>query len=169
MKTLYLLRHAKSDWGDPALDDFDRPLTPRGERSAREIGAYMDRLGLRPDLVLCSPAVRTQCTWDLVSSHVGREVPTEMPEDLYLGEAARILTMIQATPEHVRALMVIAHNPGIGVLAGRLATKGAARDIARMAEKYPTCALAEFRSEADRWAEVRGGDLVRFMPPRDLA
>lgn len=169
MKTLLLLRHAKSSLGDAALGDFDRPLSPEGERAARLIGIHMNRLGLVPDLVLCSPAARARCTWALVSTCLKSDVNVETPEGLYLADVSVMREQIQGTAADVRALMLVGHNPGMGALAVSLAAEGAAPDLQALADRYPAGALTEFLCDAEEWQQVERGRLVRFVRPRDLA
>ncbi len=169
VKTLLLLRHAESSMGDTALDDFDRPLAPRGERAARLMGADMHKLGLEPDLALCSPAVRAKRTWELVSTYLTGNIRVETPEDLYLADVSVMRGLIQATPAEVRVLMLIGHNPGMGALAAKLAVEGEAPELRAMANKYPAGALTEFLCNAEDWRQVEHGRPVRFIRPRDLA
>ena len=168
MKTIFLLRHAKSSWGDTGLDDFDRPLAQRGEHAAQLMGRYMARLGLLPDLVLISPAVRTTSTWKILSESLPEGVATEKPEVLYLAAPSEMLDLIHHTADSVRSLMLIGHNPGIGTLAIEMAADGSAPDVRAMAEKYPTGALTEIQHDAEAWPEIDRGRLVRFVRPRDL-
>ncbi len=168
MKTLLLLRHAESSLADAARGDFDRPLAPRGDRAARLMGTYMNGRGLKPDLVLCSPAVRARCTWAIVSTYLDSDIRVETPEDLYLADVSAMREKIQATPADVRVLMLIGHNPGLGAFAVKLAVEGAAPELRALADKYPAGALAEFLCDADEWPQVERGRLVRFVRPKDL-
>lgn len=168
MKTLYLLRHAKSDWDDPELDDFDRPLSKRGQRAGQRMRRHFAENKVRPNLVLCSPALRTRATWDLVAPAI-HPPPTFKPlQGLYLAPASRILTILRRLPEDCSAVLVIGHNPGIGRVATLLAGEG--RNLGRMREKYPTGALAVLTLDIDAWRRIRGGRgrLVSFTAPADL-
>ena len=170
MRRLLLLRHAKSDWSDPALDDFDRPLAPRGARAAPRMGRHLKRKGLVPDLVLCSTARRAQETWDLVAAELGREVPVQFSKGLYAVSSAALLAAIRRVPDDCGRLLLIGHNPEIEDLAHRLAGTGKAKALALLAEKYPTGALAEIRFARDSWSKIGegAGTLQRFVRPRDL-
>ncbi|MCC7428625.1 MAG: histidine phosphatase family protein [Alphaproteobacteria bacterium] len=172
MKQLLLLRHAKSSWDEADQTDHARPLNARGRRNAVQIGQAMRALGLAPDYVLVSTARRTQET--LAALEPLPDAPVILPEDgLYLADAEQLLDAIRAVPETVRSVMVIAHNPGLHDLALSLTGPAAmARGNAhamRLAEKYPTGALAEF-AIAGSWAGLGPGvaRLVRFIVPRDL-
>jgi len=170
LKRLYLLRHAKSDWADPSLDDFDRPLNGRGRKSAPAIGRYMRREGLIPALVLCSPSRRTRQTWELLLGSLKAEPPVEFVDELYLAEPVRLLKRIGQVPEDIPSLLVIAHNPGLQALAHKLAGGGDTAGRRRLAAKYPTGALAVLDCDVAAWDQLASGLCVleRFVAPRDL-
>ena len=133
------------------------------------MGADMHKLGLEPDIVLCSPAVRAKRTWELVSTYLTGNIRVESPEDLYLADVSAMRGLIQATPAGVRVLMLIGHNPGIGALAAKMAVEGVAPELRALVDKYPAGALTEFLCNAEDWRRVEHGRLVRFVRPRDLA
>ena len=168
MKTLYLLRHAKSDWDDASLDDFDRPLSRRGERAGRQMRDYLAAQEVKPQLVLCSSARRTRATWDIVRPAISPPPRFKALDTLYLAPPNRILAILRRLPEKCEAAMVIGHNPGIAQLATLLAREG--RDLDRIREKYPTGALAVLTLEIAKWSEVGAGRarLVSFTTPADL-
>ncbi len=168
MKHLLLLRHAKSSWDDPGLADFDRPLGPRGLKTAPLIGRELARRGWLPDLALVSPALRTRETWQLVAAELPEHVPAEFAETLYEASAATILTRVRQA--NATTLIVIGHNPGLQHLAVRLADAGSNADAFRTIEaKFPTAALARFAVEAD-WADLAfdGARLTHCIRPKDL-
>jgi len=171
MKTLTLLRHAKSGWDDPVARDFDRPLNPRGRRGARLMGQHMRDLGLRYDLVIASPALRVVETLDEVWEGYGRSVHAELDKRVYLASAATLLDVVQDVPDDADTILVSGHNPGMEDLVLLLVPDRAddeARD--RVEEKFPTAALAEIVFDVDHWADVKAGSgrLARFIRPRDL-
>lgn len=171
MCELMLLRHAKSAWDDPALEDADRPLTPRGRRAAAAMGRMMAERGLVPEHVLCSPARRARDTWELVSAGLGAAVGMEVVPDLYdFGDGSVLLQVIRAFEGSARRLMLVGHNPSMEGLARRLATRGDRKLLARLAEKYPTAALAVISFEDGGWHETgtHPGTLTHFIRPRDL-
>ena len=171
-KTLLLMRHAKSSWDDPALDDFDRPLGARGQKAARRMGGYVERNGLAPDFVLCSAARRARETWKLARESIGGEIRSRAARDLYLASPDRLLRAIRSIPDGVGRLLVIAHNPGIQELAVRLdagADDGRADGpSAEMRAKFPTAALAVLSIDARSWSEAARGRarLMDFAVPR---
>jgi len=170
MPTLMLLRHAKSDWSDPDLADFDRPLNKRGRRAAPLIGRYLRKQDLVPDLVLCSSARRAKQTWELVSAELKAEVPDKFLRSLYLAPPSKFLATLQRQPETVERLMMVGHNPGMENLAAHLAGSGNAKLRACMQEKFPTATLAVIGFTAETWAGVAagGGELLHFVVARDL-
>jgi phosphohistidine phosphatase len=171
MKTLLLLRHAKSDWGDPARTDHERHLNQRGREAAPLIGAWLARQHLIPGLVLCSTATRTRETLQLVRPFIGKDVPVVHDDRLYLAEAATLLERVRATDDGVATLMLVGHNPGLEDLAGRLAGGGEHDALDALAHKMPTAGLAVLRFDVAGWKRVaaRGGRLDAFVAPRSLA
>jgi phosphohistidine phosphatase len=170
MRTLYLLRHAKSDRGDPALSDIDRPLAPRGRRDAPAMAAYMRERDYRPDLILCSPATRTRETLALLQPVLGPDIRVDFDRKLYLGSPDLLLRRLRDVEETVPSVLVIGHNPGLERLAAALAPRGDRRALARMREKYPTCGLAIIHLHIDRWeqTDLGAGTLTDFMAPAGL-
>ncbi len=170
MRTLYLLRHAKSSWDDPSLDDFERPLARRGERAAPVIAEYMRREGLVPDLVLCSAARRTLDTWKLAAPILGPDIPVQVAEALYTAPPGRVLERLRSQPDDVSTVMVVGHNPTIQELACRLSGAGSKKAMKRLGAKYPTAALAVITFASDHWEDVEpeGGYLERFVRAKDV-
>jgi phosphohistidine phosphatase len=165
---LWLLRHAKSSWDDPALEDRDRPLAARGERAADMMRRYLDAEGVRPDLVVCSSAMRTRQTLARVLPALGTELEIRIEESCYTFDATDLLDRLTRVPDDVASVMLIGHNPAIEELAVRLCARGDRLD--RLTQKYPTGGLAEIELPAGGWHEVgeRTGELTRFVVPREL-
>jgi phosphohistidine phosphatase len=173
MKTVYILRHAKSDQGDGSISDHDRPLNARGREVASQMGAYLKAKGYKPDLVLCSTARRTAETCDLVRPSLG-DITVTFEEGLYLAEAQAILGRLRRLDDALRSVMTIGHNPGLEELADDLSqspkTPDEERLHRRLREKFPTCALAVIAVPVKRWREIKPGTgtLIDLMRPRDL-
>ena len=167
MKTLTLLRHAKSSWDDPVSRDFDRPLNPRGRRAARTVAQEMRALGLAFDRILASPARRVRETLDEVEAAFGPLDP-QWDERLYLASRETLLEIVRETGDEVERLLLVGHNPGLELLALALSRKGALRGEVEI--KYPTGTLAEIAFPVDSWREVAegAGEIARFIRPRDL-
>ena len=142
-RRLLLLRHAKASRDDPSVEDITRGLTKRGRLAAKAMGRAMRDLGLRPDLVLCSPARRAQETWALVAAEWDWKPPARTVPDLYdFGDGTMVLDIIRREAGTVRTLMLVGHNPAFEKLAPRLAGPGNPDLRAAMEQKYPTAALA---------------------------
>jgi phosphohistidine phosphatase len=167
MKTLTLLRHAKSGWDDPSLSDFARPLNARGRDAARAMGRELRALGLAWDRVLASPAARVTETIDGLRESYGAIAPV-YDEGIYLASLDALLDIVRATDDACASLLVVGHNPGMERLALLLSRGGPLHD--EVALKYPTGALAEIAFAIDHWRDVgeSGGTLARFLRPRDL-
>jgi phosphohistidine phosphatase len=173
MKTVYILRHAKSDQSDGSIRDHDRPLNARGREAAPKMGAYIKAKGYRPALILCSTAQRTVETCNLVRPALG-DMTVMFEEGLYLAEARTILERVRRLDNSIGSVMVIGHNPGLEELANGLSvapkTEAEEKMHRRMREKFSTCAFAAVEFPANAWRELKtgGGSLKDFMRPRDL-
>ncbi|RUZ71152.1 histidine phosphatase family protein [Mesorhizobium sp. M7A.F.Ca.US.006.01.1.1] len=168
MKQLLLLRHAKSSWDDPDLDDFDRPLAERGSRAARLMGRELAARGWLPDLALVSAALRTRDTWRLVAAELPVQPRIAFVKALYDASAADILSQIGQTDASSGCLLAIGHNPGLEDLARQLAGPGSdAKALARLEEKFPTAALARVVFEGD-WSGLSSAPLTHCVHPKDL-
>ncbi|MDX1710043.1 MAG: histidine phosphatase family protein [Rhodovibrionaceae bacterium] len=170
MKTLTLLRHAKSDWTDAGLTDFDRPLAQRGLKAAPLMGRHLRAKKLSPDLVLCSAAARAKQTWELVAPELQDPPEPRYLKSLYLASPSRMLAAVTRAPSEVEHLMLIAHNPGMENLAQRLIGGGKKSALKQLQAKFPTAAIAVIRFEADAWDEIKdgSGELTHFTRPKDL-
>lgn len=164
---LYLLRHAKSSWEEP-LPDHERPLATRGIRDATATGRLLADRGWRPDLVLCSTSVRTRQTWIRASAAGAQAGEVRLVDAIYEASAARLLSLVQQTPEQIASLMLIGHGPGLPGLAELVGARPEPTEAwARMDAKYPTSGLAVLRLPGP-WTEARpgGGKLADFLVPR---
>ncbi len=169
MKRILLLRHAKSDWKDYTLADFDRPLAPRGRADAPRVAAWIREHNLVPDRVLCSAARRTTETWELMVAELGA-IPVVRRRALYHASTRTILDQLVGLDDEAGTVAVVAHNPGIAEFACRHSTFGDERKIVRMRRKYPTGALAVLSFDIDRWADLPGasGTLEYYVRPKQL-
>jgi phosphohistidine phosphatase len=169
MKTVMLLRHAKSSWDDAALPDFQRPLADRGREAAPRMGAYMKAEGLIPDAVLCSGARRAVETWELIAPELGSS-RVHVDDNLYMASPDSVVTWLRKLQPEIGSVLLIGHNPGFEELATRLAGDGRKKAMKRMRKKYPTGALAIIRFEVDSWSGIVDGSgyLDGFIRPKDL-
>jgi phosphohistidine phosphatase len=164
MTTLYLLRHAKSSWDDPTLADKERPLAPRGRRDAKLLAEHLRRERIAPELVLCSPAVRTRQTLELVRPP-GR---IAFLDALYGASCDELLERLRSLPDTVASVMLIGHNPGLQELALELASGGSG--LEQLEAKFPTAALATLSIVSGRWSSLASGDaiLTGYVVPKQL-
>lgn len=162
---LILIRHAKSSWDDPLLDDHDRTLNERGRKSAHTVGKWLAEKHYLPDVVLCSTARRTVETWKILSSHLGNDAAVEICSALYLASAHQMLTSL--SKRHEATVLMLGHNPGTGSLAAGLVSR---RPAHAQFSKYPTAATSIFEFNVSNWNAVTpgSGELVDFVVPRDL-
>jgi len=170
VKTLLLLRHAKSAWSDPRLDDHERPLSSRGERAAKAMAEHIARGPLRPDLILCSTAMRTRQTLAPLVKRLGAPAPPiALERGLYLASEDVLLDHLRDLAESVSTALLIGHNDGIWRLAEALAGGGPSEALAALRAKFPTGALATL-SVPGPWRGLTRGSakLVAFVRPRDL-
>ena len=161
MKTLYVLRHAKSSWEHPELSDFQRPLNPRGEKAAPRIGAEMAARGYLPELVLSSPAARAKATTRLTLESARIDPEVRFEKDIYGAGPNTLLYLVSEVPDEVGSVMIVGHNPGFEMLVSGLT--GASR-------RMPTAALAVIEFDVDEWASIAAetGSLKDFMTPKGL-
>jgi phosphohistidine phosphatase len=169
MKQLLLLRHAKSSWDDPYLDDFDRPLAGRGLKAAQLMGCELVARDWLPELALVSSALRTRDTWRLVAAELPVHPRVAFVKALYDASAANILSQLHKADPSGGSLLVVGHNPGLEDLAKQLAGPGSeAKARKRLEEKFPTAALARFVLEDD-WSSLSSARLTHCLRPKDLS
>jgi phosphohistidine phosphatase len=162
MKTLLVLRHAKSSWDDPALEDHERPLNKRGQRDAPRMGELVREIGLIPALVLSSDAVRARLTAEAVAeaAHYAGEIL--LHPHLYLASPADILSLLPTVRENAETVMIVGHNPGLEQLVEQLT--GERMDL-------PTATLAQISLPIDRWRDLElstRGTLLGLWRPKEL-
>lgn len=169
MKRLTVLRHAKSDWGQPGLDDFDRPLNRRGEAAARRVGEEFRARKLEFDLVLSSPAKRVRETLKGVGEAYGA-LPVRFDEAIYLAPESMLLDLLRSAPDAVKSLLLVGHNPGLERLVADLAVDDERGLRARVIGKFPTAAAAILDLPVDCWADVapQRGTIAELIIPREL-
>ena len=161
MKTLILLRHGKSSWDDPTLEDFDRPLNERGVDDSEAIGKYARKQKIKPDLVLSSPATRAKHTTELFIPAARLKNTPVYDERIYEASARRLLTIISGLDEAINTAVLVGHNPGFEDLCERLTGK---------TKKVPTASLACIDLKIDKWSAPKGGKgkLKWRMTPKKL-
>jgi len=146
MKTLFLIRHAKSGWDDAALSDRERPLADRGRRDAPKMGRRLAERNVKPDLIMSSPAMRALATAELIARTLDYKLKDIVVNDrLYAGQADDLLDVIRELGNKLERVMLVGHNPELTELAHQLSS-----DITHM----PTCAIAEFTFDAKSWSDI---------------
>jgi phosphohistidine phosphatase len=163
MKTLLLLRHAKSSWKDGDLDDHDRPLNERGKKEAPKVGQLLLEEHLLPDIILSSDAKRCRRTVERVSEAAGYRGETVLTSELYLANTAAYLRALARLPDEVSQALVVGHNPGMEQLLELLTQRY---------EPMTTAALARIDLPGlERWQEISAltrGELVKLWQPLEL-
>jgi phosphohistidine phosphatase len=161
MKTLLLLRHAKSGWKDAEMRDFDRPLTVRGRRASSVIGRYLRKRLLIPGLVISSPAERARETTAIVLKTA--RIPAELRYDerIYEAHVGRLLEVVSQADASVDTVLMVGHNPGFSDFAQYLTGDGV---------HMPTAALAQIALDVEDWRQVVAGcgELKKLIKPREL-
>ena len=153
MKTLFLIRHAKSSWGDTALPDKDRPLDDRGKRDAPKMGKRLAKRDVKPDLILSSPAMRALTTAEIMAKKLDYKLKDIVVDDrLYAGAVDDLLNVIHKLGDKLERVMLFGHNPELTELAHRLSS-----EITHM----PTCAVAEFTFNAKSWSKIGKANLEK--------
>lgn len=160
MKSLYILRHAKSSWDEPELEDFDRPLNKRGKKAAPFMGRLMADRDIVPDIVVSSPAARARSTAELVAEASGFPAQLKFDERIYEASPQMLRQVVSELDEDAGSAMIVGHNPGI---------EGFVSYLTGSSERMPTAALAHIRLNIDRWADVDSGcgELQAVLRPKD--
>jgi phosphohistidine phosphatase len=170
MKTLYLLRHAKSSWKEPALSDHDRPLAPRGARAAGQMATHIAQTAISPALVLCSSARRARGTLDAIAHALTDATEVRIEKELYAADATQLLARLRTVPSDTLSVMLIGHNPGLQDLAVELSDEGEEDALRQLSTKFPTAALATLDLAETDWSELgpRQAYLQGLVLPRQL-
>ena len=146
MKTLFLVRHAKSSRDDPSLPDRDRPLDDRGKQDGPKMGKRLAKRDVKPDLLLSSPALRALTTAQLIAEEIGYKPKDIVVDDrLYASDADNLLAVIRALDRNLNRVMLFGHNPEFTDLAHRLSSEFI---------EMPTCAIVEFNFDTKAWSDV---------------
>lgn len=171
MKILGIFRHAKSDWNDARLRDFDRPLNKRGRKGAAIMGKHIRDHAVGWKRVLASPAVRVTQTIELAGETAGETPPITWDRRIYLANSATLMDVLRDQEDDPASIILVGHNPGLEDLIFDLVPDDGSsplRDIVE--EKFPTAAYAVLELDIDRWDQIEEncGRLVHLVRPRDL-
>jgi len=163
MKTLLVLRHGKSSWSDPALDDHERPLNKRGRRDGPRMGKLVRKCGLMPDVVISSDAVRARLTAEAVVQAARYAGEILLDQWLYMASPAHTLSLLRTVRENAETVMIVGHNPGLEELITQLT--GEQQDL-------PSAALAKIALPIEQWRDLKPstrGTLLGHWRPKELA
>ncbi|WP_417451991.1 SixA phosphatase family protein [Kordiimonas sp.] len=169
MANLYLLRHAKSDWANIGLSDHDRPLNDRGVKDAARMGRAFARLGVAPDLVICSTAMRARETLERVMAAGGFDWPVQYEPALYMAGMQNIVDIVRRDAGGCKRALLVGHNPGFHNTAIELIRTGDPDLIHALDYKYPTGTFTDIEFDEPRLAniELSTGTLKQFLKPKD--
>lgn len=160
VKLMYLLRHAKSSWDDPSIDDFDRPLNKRGRKAATLLATYFQSQNIRPDTILCSPSKRTRQTLENLQPVLGN-VEATFDRRLYEASQHTIYAFLSELPNRSRSILLIGHNPGLQRTALCLAKATPHTPMLQLLDdKFPTGSLATLSAKIDDWSQLSPGGCV---------
>ena len=161
MKTLLLLRHAKSDWDDSSLRDFDRPLADRGKRDAPRMGRALKDRGPVPDLIVSSPAARAKATAEAAIKSGGFAASLQFDQGIYDASTSDLVRIVRHLPDESSTVLMVGHNPGFEELVYRLSGSH---------ERMTPAALAAIEFAVERWEDVEEGQgkLLWFLTPKQL-
>ena len=161
MKTLFLLRHAKSSWKDDTLADFERPLNRRGQHAAETMGNYFKTKAIVPELILCSPAVRARETLDLVTKAAKWSTEVRYDQRIYEATGMRLAEVVSQIDNDRKVAMLVGHNPGMEELLFLLTAESVG---------IPTGTVAKIAVKASKWAYAadKRATLEWIVKPREL-
>ena len=165
MKTLLIMRHAKSSWKDPAVSDHDRPLNKRGKRDAPRMAGFLAGNGLLPDYIISSSAERAQRTADEISACCDGAIELRTSRDFYHASPETWLQALQLVPDAVETVMIVGHNPILEELL---------YSLIGMYEILPTASVAQVEFEIDAWSQLAEDiedalpTLVTVFRPREI-
>ena len=169
MTILAIMRHAKSDWGESGLADFDRPLNRRGRKAAAQVGRELKRRGVRFDRVLASPALRVRETLERLDEGYGGLPEPQFERRIYDAGLDALFELVRTIPDTAHAPLLVGHNPGLHQLLLHL-TSEADGLRSRVSDNLPTAAFALIELPATRWEEVESGAgrLAELILPREI-
>ena len=165
-KRLSILRHAKSDWGDAAVADFDRPLNKRGRAAAKAVRHAIRERGLEFDVILSSPAMRTRETLE----RLGLAERAQWEDALYLATRGMLMRIVKSLPAEAESALIVGHNPGLHEIVVDLAGGDSDGFRDRIYAKFPTGALASIDFDCAQWNELAAGSgtIAELILPREL-
>jgi phosphohistidine phosphatase len=170
MKTIILMRHAKSSWSDHDTKDMDRPLSPRGRICAATMGAWLAEQNVMPDHVILSTARRSKETWDRLKPFVGDKAEGDAVPEVYMAGPDALLDALKATPDSAETVVLIGHQPGLSALARKLTNGDVPENCSRAFRDFPTAATAVLKSDVKDWSKLKFGkaEFSKFGLPKEV-
>lgn len=161
MKTLLILRHAKSSWDNPDLSDFDRPLNTRGLEAAPLMGTVIYNKGLQPQAIFSSPAKRAKQTAILVKETAEVKQEINFIEDIYEASPLRLLRIVSEINDKYETVLLVGHNPGL---------EGFTKLLTGESYEMPTASLVQIALRIDSWSDITAnrGKVLLFVRPKDI-
>jgi phosphohistidine phosphatase len=160
MKTLYVLRHAKSSWDDSSLSDFERPLNGRGKKTAPFMGELMSSKNFVPEVIICSPAERAKQTAFLVKQAAHFDAEIQFENGIYESGTHNLLYIVSGINDEYDSAMIVGHNPGF---------EGIVETLCGDYERMPTAALAVIDLDIESWSDAKPncGNLREILRPKE--
>lgn len=170
MRRLTILRHAKSSWDDPHLEDYNRPLNDSGWKAARRMARELEKRKMKFDLIIASPAARVRETIDGLTQKLRFNVEIRFEPRMYAASEEMLLMIVRDIRESAHAPLLVGHNPGLQQLLVALTHKDPDDLRSRVEEKFPTAALATIELPAHRWTDVKlaTGEITELILPKQL-
>ena len=170
---LWLLRHAKSSWSDPALPDIDRPLNNRGRNAAVTVSKFLNQLGFKADLALCSPSNRTQTTLNILNCNLVTPVPKKICTAIYEASVEGLIKILSNVPQSNESVLLVGHNPSLQNLAlylCRYADENSKENVKKIYKSFPTCGLVNIALPAREWCDIKAvwGQLRLVKFPKEI-
>ena len=160
MKKLFLIRHAKSDWSNLLLDDFDRPLNKRGLKDAPFMAKLLKEKAIKADLIICSPSLRTKLTSDFFIKELDLKNEIIFEKAIYEAPYENLLEVLQKIDDKYKTIILVGHNPGLCDLANFLCED--------YFENIPTCAIVEIDFDTNSWENIKkeNSKVISFEYPK---
>ncbi len=162
IKNIYLIRHAKSDWSDGSLSDFERGLSKRGYKDLKAIGSYMALANIKPDYIMSSASLRTQITTEGLVEKISYDGSVQYMDELYLTRPEMILNVLSLQEDKYDSIFLVGHNPSISELANTLQSENIS--------KFPTLGVLSIKLNIDSWKSISDakGELEFFVFPKQF-
>ena len=169
-KTLILMRHSKSSWDNSYKDDFDRPLNSRGRENAQMVAKHIHSWGFKPELTLCSSALRCKQTLELIIPYFPKKMHIRYLDELYLAPERAILEIIKSIKLSIDQMLVIGHNPGLSDLSQSLIYSSNKKNDYSETQQFPTSAASIFEMSINNWVNFKLSEskIIDFVTPKNL-